>query len=80
MDGFERVSVPAVPIPIPIPRVATPTVCAWGQREGSGTGRGAAGSGAWFQTGNIGHLVLEIKHGCRGGRRVQMSKYRERCC
>lgn len=40
-------------------------------------GRGAAGnSGAWFQTGNIGHLVLEMKHGCWGGSRVQMSKYR----
>lgn len=69
MDGYERVSVPAVPIPIQ-PGCHTRSACL-------GPAGGREETHAWFQTGNIGHLVLEIKHGCQGGRRVQMSKYRD---
>lgn len=45
-----------------------------GERERSGA---PGNSGSWSQTGNIGHLDLEMKYCCWGGRRVQTSKYRD---
>lgn len=79
MDGFERASAPVMPILIQ-PGCRTHSVCPGqaGVQQERERGSGAPGySGSWSQTGNIGHLDLEMKYCCWGGRRVQTSKYRD---